>query len=243
MTKFYKKTYRILSESSRTLVFFFECACTGEILGSLPDVGGLDDPVLEHDKLPALPRTSPGIAWVVLIAKIGLGFLFLRFFFFPLSISSILPKILLVGGGGIQSRSFFKCPLPHLHPHALYAKSYPFFVQRFWCLCLSDQDLALPQVLRYANTDCSHWSKHSLCMNLPDVHTSLLHVTRTVSLRSSRDITIWSVVEVRDCWARKHSPVGTQHRVYPTPRWSSTGEVSMPRRLWTWPKWRRGAMA
>lgn len=112
-------TYRILSGSS-IFVFFFVWAWTGEMLGSLPEAGGEEERLLE-DKLPALPRLSIAVVrlWFVLTVKTGLE-LRLRFFFFLLvSISSILPKILLVGGGGIQSKSFLRCPLPHLQAQAL----------------------------------------------------------------------------------------------------------------------------
>lgn len=57
------------------------------------------------------------------MANVGLAFRFLRFFFLPpvaaSEISSTRPKMLLVGGGGIQSRSFLRCPRPHLQPQAL----------------------------------------------------------------------------------------------------------------------------
>lgn len=123
-------TYRNFSAKSKPN-FFFDDACTGETLGSLRVAGGEEEPVLE-DRLPARPRVSVMIVgWYVLMANEGLTLRFLRFFFLLDSISSMRPKMLLVGGGGIQSRSFLRWPRLHLQPQALYAKSYPFLVHKF----------------------------------------------------------------------------------------------------------------
>lgn len=65
-------------------------------------------------------------------------------------------------------------------------KTYPFFVQRFWSLCFSDQDLALPVERRKERTVDSQSSKHSLCMNLPSEQSGLLQRTRTASVISSK---------------------------------------------------------
>ncbi|KAI4459189.1 polyserase-related [Holotrichia oblita] len=65
-----KKTHRTLSANSN-LDFFLECACMGEMLGSLAVAGGEDEPVLE-DKLPARPRPSFAAAtWCAEIASVG----------------------------------------------------------------------------------------------------------------------------------------------------------------------------
>lgn len=113
------KTY--LSRSGTTFPistfdFFFEWdSCTGDTLGSEPEAGGELLPVLEQDKLPARFRISTNGPTGPIVND-GLELRLRRFFFFaiPVSISSIRPNILAVGGGGIQSRSFFRWPRPHL---------------------------------------------------------------------------------------------------------------------------------
>lgn len=104
----------------------------------------------------------------------------LRFFFFLVASSSTMELRSFVA---CQSKSFFKYPRPHLQPHALNTKSYPFFVQRFCWRCRSDHERARPIDFKYVKTPSSQASKHSRCIYWPAVHRSLLQMTRTQSCK------------------------------------------------------------
>lgn len=128
------------SEKKSIFPFFLFCGWVG-----LPEEEGLQEPL--EERLSARGLCS-GCATVLV--------LFWR---------ALLRRLCLsCSSRGDQSRSFFRWPRPHRQPHALNARSYPFFVHRFWCLCRSDHERALPHDLRYVKTPCSHSSKHSRCM-------------------------------------------------------------------------------
>lgn len=112
MVIFQNISYLTLSDTISGFEFLFAAetvwtgAWVGLVDGSEGAEGGEQDPELE--KLKALVRPSVAAGVRPDLAR--------RRRFLSSSVLAVVP-------GGAQSRSFFKCPLPHRHPQALNAKS------------------------------------------------------------------------------------------------------------------------